>query len=101
MRESVTSPIDQHLLATILDSNPDAIVATTPAGIVTSWNQAAARIFGYAPEEMLGRPIERIVPLHRRAHRSPCSQSCSPRLAAPSLSKQTDWPRTARSSRSG
>jgi diguanylate cyclase (GGDEF)-like protein/PAS domain S-box-containing protein len=67
MRERAPSPIDQHLLATILDSNPDAIVATTPAGIVTSWNQAAARIFGYTPEEMLGRPIEGIVPRHRRA----------------------------------
>jgi diguanylate cyclase (GGDEF)-like protein/PAS domain S-box-containing protein len=68
MRESAPSPIDEHrLLATILDSSADAIVVTTPAGIVTSWNGAAAQIFGYSAGEMLGRPIDVLVPANRRA----------------------------------
>ena len=30
--------------------------------MVTSWNAGASRIFGYAPEEMIGQPIIRIIP---------------------------------------
>ena len=68
MRDRAQNPVDEHqLLATILDSSPDAIVATTPAGIVTSWNAGAARIFGYTADEMLGRPIEVLVPRNRRS----------------------------------
>jgi PAS domain S-box-containing protein len=29
---------------------------------VTSWNAAATRLFGYAPEQMIGQPITRIIP---------------------------------------
>jgi diguanylate cyclase (GGDEF)-like protein/PAS domain S-box-containing protein len=68
MRQTAHSPIDQHpLLATILDSSSDAIVVTTPAGVVTSWSEGAARIFGYAAGEIVGRPIEVLVPRRRRA----------------------------------
>jgi two-component system, LuxR family, sensor kinase FixL len=45
------------LLATILASSGDAIVSATLDGLVTSWNHAAERIFGYAAEEMIGRPL--------------------------------------------
>ena len=33
-------------------------------GIVTSWNGAAARMFGYAPEEIIGRPVTVLFPEH-------------------------------------
>jgi PAS domain S-box-containing protein len=49
-------------LAAIVSSSEDAIVSKTLGGIVTSWNAGAERIFGYAPEEMVGQPIGRIIP---------------------------------------
>jgi PAS domain S-box-containing protein len=49
-------------LAAIVDSADDAIVGKTLNSIVTSWNKAAERIFGFTAEEMIGQSILRIIP---------------------------------------
>jgi len=44
----------------VLDSSPLAIVTTDLTGLVTTWNPAATTLFGWAPEEVLGRPLPTI-----------------------------------------
>jgi len=59
------------LLAAIIATSADAIVAKDLNGVVTEWNPAAQRLFGYTSGEMLGASILRIVPpeLHEEEDR--------------------------------
>ena len=49
-------------LAAIVSSSDDAIVGKSLDGRVTSWNDAAERIFGWSAAEMVGQSITRIIP---------------------------------------
>jgi len=53
-------------LAAVVESSDDAIVSKSLDGIVTSWNAAAERLFGYRAEEMIGQPILRLLPEDRQ-----------------------------------
>jgi PAS domain S-box-containing protein len=53
-------------LAAIVASSNDAIIGKTLEGIITNWNDGARRIFGYSEEEVVGQPINILIPDDRQ-----------------------------------
>jgi PAS domain S-box-containing protein len=51
---------NSKLLAAIVEHSNDAIIAKTLDGIVTCWNPAAERMYGYSSEQMLGKSIDQL-----------------------------------------
>jgi PAS domain S-box-containing protein len=56
---------DLARLAAIVKTSDDAIVTNDLNGIITSWNEGAARLFGYTANEVIGKPVSILIPPDR------------------------------------
>ena len=52
----------ENRLALAVDSSQDAIIGKSLDGIITHWNKGAESIYGYKPEEVIGKSISMLAP---------------------------------------
>jgi len=62
------------LLAAIVQSTDDAIISVDLHGIITSWNPAAEKLYGYAAPDAIGQPNRLIIPPERVAEEDEISR---------------------------
>jgi PAS domain S-box-containing protein len=65
--ETSEADLKQAILASIIDTSDDMIISKTLAGMITSWNAAAERMFGYTADEVIGKHISILIPPERQS----------------------------------
>jgi diguanylate cyclase (GGDEF)-like protein/PAS domain S-box-containing protein len=65
--------------AALVETSDDAIIVRAPDGTILSWNDGAARLFGYGAADAIGRPLDFF---HTPAHEPHCIQDSQVLTAA-------------------
>jgi PAS domain S-box-containing protein len=58
---------ERQLLASVVESSADAVMSLTPDGLISSWNPASERLFGFSEAEAVGQSRMTFVPPQRVA----------------------------------
>src|SRR5205085_887657 len=62
----------------VVESAPDAVVLADCRGDIISWNRAAAGLFGYTEDEVVGQPLTVLMPMrYREAHQRGLERAAS------------------------
>jgi PAS domain S-box-containing protein len=75
---------------TMTESAVDAVVTADANGNIVSWNRGARAAFGYAPEEVLGTPLTRLVPEHLRDVDAEGRERIAPTDVTPALERPVE-----------
>ena len=75
---------------TMTESAVDAVVTADANGDIVSWNRGAREAFGYAPEEVLGTPLARLVPPHLRQTDEGRRERLAPTHVTPALERPVE-----------
>lgn len=65
--EAASEPEVGHLLGAIFSASPDAVLVVDGAGTIVLSNPAVTSLFGYYPEELVGEPVNLLLPADSRA----------------------------------
>lgn len=60
--ELIKASAEARRLAAIIDSSSDSICSSSLDGVMTSWNEAAERLYGYRYDEIVGQPASILMP---------------------------------------
>jgi PAS domain S-box-containing protein len=67
---------DLEMRSMVVDAMLDAVIVADPQGVIRLWNRGAEVIFGFSPDEAIGRTLDLIVPVRfRQAHAAGFSQA--------------------------
>jgi PAS domain S-box-containing protein len=64
-QDAAEAALNQARYVSIIESSEDAILSKGLDGIITSWNPAAHKLFGYSAQEAIGQPMSILIPLAR------------------------------------
>ena len=95
MTERTQASLTTRRLAAVVESSDDAIVTKDVNGIITSWNAAAERIFGYTAEEAIGQSVRMLIPADLQAEEDRYSRRFAPAKRS-TTTRRCDSARTAR-----
>ena len=64
-RRPAQGAAESELMTSIVDSSDEAIFSETLDGVITTWNKAAERLYGYPAEEIVGHSVSLLMPSGR------------------------------------
>jgi diguanylate cyclase (GGDEF)-like protein/PAS domain S-box-containing protein len=59
--------ITTNYLTTVLNSMSDAVLVTSPEGVIKKINDAGVRLFGYTEKELVGQPLKTLIAEQERS----------------------------------